>query len=203
MLIFTVINKGSHCEILFFNQNFGNLIHKICHRLIPTWGSQPSLTTKPSLIIQVYYGYSAWPKQIWGTQNLGKTAKSQQAVEPLSTNKSLLTNKTWVELLSPTYQNTFAEKVCDSLTNFGSPNKICFYHNKSGGNSFLHMQAEQIGRQKIYKPQNIHSLAGLLYECKMAESNLPLAYQKHVVTTNTTCTANLWLLTKSLTTTQT
>ena len=38
---------------LFFYQNFGNLIHKICHRLIPTWGYKPSLTTKPSLIIQV------------------------------------------------------------------------------------------------------------------------------------------------------
>jgi hypothetical protein len=37
----------------------------------------------------------------------------------------------------------------------------------------------------------------------MAESKLPLVYQLHVVKTNTTCTASLWLPTKSLTTTQT
>ena len=37
----------------------------------------------------------------------------------------------------------------------------------------------------------------------MAESKIPLAYQKHVVTTNTTCTASFWLLTKSLAITQT
>ena len=37
----------------------------------------------------------------------------------------------------------------------------------------------------------------------MAESKLALLYQIHVVKTNTTCTASLWLPTKSLATTQT
>ena len=133
-----------------------------------------------------------------------ETAKCQQVVAPLSANKSLIKQNmrgiTFTLLIKTHLQKKFV-RVSQILT--ARTKSALTIINLEWIHSYSRRQRNKISDKKIYKPQNIHSLVGNLNECKMAESKIPLAYQKHVVTTNTTCTASFWLLTKSLAITQT